>query len=112
MPATAHRHQQPADRVDASGLNRTESTTQRDWNVLNSYRLDVSAATPSSGLGSAEPLSQGIVFQVTPGEYQLGPPLVSVAKRNFGGQVDIAGSCTPVLAQNTRSRTGSYGTRP
>ncbi len=96
MPATAHRHQQPADRVDASGLNRTESTTQRDWNFLNSYRLDVSAASPSSGLGSAEPLPRGIVFQVTHGEYQLGPPLVSVAKRNFGGQVDIAGSCTPV----------------
>ena len=91
MTPTAHRRHQPADRVDASGLNQTESTTQRDWNVLKPY-----SATPSSGLGSAEPVPRGIVFQVTPGEYPLGPPLVSVAKRYFGGQADIAGSWTPV----------------
>ena len=81
--------------MDASGFNRTESTTERDWNVLKYYPLHASVAIPSSGFGSAEPVPRAIVFQATPGEYPLGPPLVSVAKRYFGGQVDIAGSWTP-----------------
>ena len=96
MPTTAHSRQQPADRVDTSDFNGTESTTQRDWNVLKSYPLDASVTTSSSGLGSAEPEPRRIVFQATPGDYSLGPPLVSVAKRYFGGQINIAVSRTLV----------------
>lgn len=96
MPPTAHRRQQPADRVDASGLNRTESTTQGDWKVLTPYLLDAYSTTLWSGFGSAEPLPRGIVFQGTPREYPLEPPLVSVAKRSFGGQACMAGSWPPL----------------
>lgn len=48
--------------MDASGLNRTETIPQRDWNVLKFYPLDASASTPLSGLDSAEPVPQGIEF--------------------------------------------------
>ena len=96
MPPTAHRRQQPPDRLDASIWNRIESTAERHRNVLKSYLLDASATTPSSGLGSAEPVHRGIQFQVTPSEYPLGSPLVSVAKRYFGGQEDIGDSRTSV----------------
>ena len=96
MPPTAHRRQQPADRVDASGLNRTESTTQRHWNVLNRYLLDASVATPSSGFDSAEPVPWGFMFHGTPSEYPLGPLLISAPKRFSEGWVDLAGSWPPV----------------
>ena len=103
MPPTANRRQQPADRVYASDFNRTKSTTQRDWNASKSYPLDASAPTSSSGVGLAEPVPRETVFQVTPGEYPSSPPSVSVAKRHFGGQVEIAGSWTPVPDQEDPS---------
>ena len=43
-------------------MNRTETTPQRDWNVLRFHPLEASAVTPWSGLGSAEPVPPGIGF--------------------------------------------------
>ena len=81
--------------MDASGLNRTETTTERHRNVLKSCLLDASAATPLSGLGWAELMPWGSEIRVTPVEYRLDPLFASVAKRSFAGQVDIADSWTP-----------------